>query len=384
MSFFDWIAVLLVLVFAVRGFNRGLLVGALSLVGVIAGAYLGSRAALSLLEGGTLVTYGPLVVLFGVLLFALFGEAVARAVGVRLQSVIMRTPLETLDRLGGGLLGAVVGLVFVWLAGIFATQVPLPPAAQNSVDKSRIFVELEERLPSEVLLRAFSRFDPLPEIEGPRPDVPEPNSALLDDPTVESSAPSVLRIISVSEGEGRTGSGWVATPNLVVTNAHVVAGSDYTAVQKGNLNGQREAEIVVFDERNDLAVLRVEDLELATLPISEPTPGEEVAILGYPQNGPFEARAGRVGDTRTVLTGDALGRGPVERRVTSIRGVVQRGNSGGPAVNSSGEVVATIFAAQVGANDVAYGVPSSIVQSAVAKARVGSGQSALQGSRERS
>lgn len=97
-----------------------------------------------------------------------------------------------------------------------------------------------------------------------------------------------------------------------------------------------------------------------------------------------EARAGRVGDTRTVLTGDALGRGPVERRVTSIRGVVQRGNSGGPAVNSSGEVVATIFAAQVGANDVAYGVPSSIVQSAVAKARVGSGQSALQGSRERS
>ena len=378
MSLFDWIVVLLVLVFAVRGFNRGLLVGVFSLVGVIGGAYLGARAALSLLEGGALVTYGPLVVMVAVLFCALFGEVIARAVAARLQLVIVRTPLETLDRLGGTLLGAAVGLLLIWMMGIFATQVPLPPAAQDSVDRSRIFMELEERLPSEALLQAFSYFDPLPEIEGPRPDVPEPNPALLDNPAVESSTSSVLRIVSMSEREGRTGSGWVAAPDLVVTNAHVVADADYTAVQRGGLDGQWEAEVMVFDERNDIAVLRVEDLGLAALPLSEPTPGEEVAVLGYPQNGPFEARAGRIGDTRTVLTGDVLGRGAVERRVTSIRSVVQPGNSGGPAVNSGGEVVATIFAVQVGANDVAYGIPSAVVQSAITEARAGGAQGALQ------
>ena len=170
MSLFDWIAVLLVLMFAARGFGRGFLVGAFSLVGVIGGAYLGSRVALSLLEGGTLVTYGPLVVLAAVLLCALLGEAIARSAGAWLQSVILRTPLETLDRLGGALLGGALGLILVWMAGIFAIQVPLPPAAQDSVDRSRVFTELEERLPSEELLRAFSRFDPLPEIGGRRCD----------------------------------------------------------------------------------------------------------------------------------------------------------------------------------------------------------------------
>lgn len=88
-----------------------------------------------------------------------------------------------------------------------------------------------------------------------------------------------MRIVNVSEGEGRTGSGWVAAPGLVVTNAHVVAdAAGYTTVQRGGLDGRREAEVVVFDERNDIAVLR--DLGLAALPLSEPAPGEEVAILG--------------------------------------------------------------------------------------------------------
>ena len=132
---------------------------------------------------------------------------------------------------------------------------------------------------------------------------------------------------------------------------------------------QLPAEIVLSDERNDVAVLRVEGLDLPALPLAAPIPGEAVAILGYPQNGPFDARAGRVGTTQRVLSGDAYGRGPVERLVTSIRGVVRRGNSGGPVVNSGGEVVATVFAGRVGTEGVAYGVPASVVEGAVGEAR---------------
>ena len=91
--------------------------------------------------------------------------------------------------------------------------------------------------------------------------------------------------------------------------------------------------------------------------------------MGYPENGPFEARAGRVGTTESVLSSDAFGRGALQRQVTSVRGVVRRGNSGGPVVNSEGRVVATIFGEGIGWGDVGYGVPSSIVEEAVAEAQ---------------
>jgi S1-C subfamily serine protease len=166
-----------------------------------------------------------------------------------------------------------------------------------------------------------------------------------------------------------SGSGWVARAGLVVTAAHVVAGQRDTTIELGAGSGERlRARAVVFDSRNDVAVLRVRGLRARALAMSAPESGEAVAILGYPENGPFTAEPGRIGRTQTVLSEDAYGRGPVRRTVTSVRGEVRHGNSGGPAVNAAGEVETTIFAARVGSPG-GYGVPPEIVRDALARAR---------------
>jgi S1-C subfamily serine protease len=122
---------------------------------------------------------------------------------------------------------------------------------------------------------------------------------------------------------------------------------------------------MAFDEKNDIAVLRVNDMRLPPLRLADPRSSEPVALLGFPENGPFDIRAGRVGETTRVISNDAYNRGPVERTVTSFKGFVRPGNSGGPAVNEDGEVVATVFASRADSDDAGYGIPSSLVRQLV-------------------
>src|SRR5206468_3376886 len=96
--------------------------------------------------------------------------------------------------------------------------------------------------------------------------------------------------------------------------------------------------------------------------------GAAVALLGYPGDGPFDAKPGRIGRTVSVLSQDAYGHGPVARAITSIRGLVRHGDSGGPAVDASGRVQTTIFAARVGSTG-GYGVPSAAIRAALAGTR---------------
>jgi S1-C subfamily serine protease len=121
---------------------------------------------------------------------------------------------------------------------------------------------------------------------------------------------------------------------------------------------------VAFDPRNDVAVLRVPGLLARPLPLDSPSQGEKVAILGYPGGGAFSAGAGRIGRTSRVLSEDAYGEGPVLRTITTLRGRIRRGDSGGPAVNASGRVEAMVFAARVGSEG-GYGVPPSVVRNAL-------------------
>ena len=167
-------------------------------------------------------------------------------------------------------------------------------------------------------------------------------------------------------GLGIEGSGWVAAPNLVVTNAHVVAGMKDARVDHGD-GRFRDAAVVAFDIRDDVAVLRVEGLDAPPLRLVDPVEGQAVAILGYPENGPFTATPGRIGQTGDLLTDDAYGRGPVRRNVTTLRGVVRHGNSGGPAVDGQGRVQATIFASRIG-SAAGYAVPSALVRETLASA----------------
>jgi S1-C subfamily serine protease len=234
-----------------------------------------------------------------------------------------------------------------------------------------ILQRLNELLPpSGPILNALGRFDPLPAIRGPSADVPPPRAAIARDPDVRAATAGVVKVTGTACGLGVEGSGWVAGSGLVVTNAHVVAGEDDTTVQVRGDGPRLRAVAVRFDPLNDVAVLRVGGLGAPALRLDPaPRPGESAAIIGFPENGPLDIRAGRIGQQRTVTTQDAYGRGPVTRPIVPLRGLVRPGNSGGPMVNRRGEVVTTVFAATVGGGQPGgYGVPNEIVTRDVGRA----------------
>jgi S1-C subfamily serine protease len=375
----DWIALAFALLTGLLGARRGFLATALSAVGVLLGAILGARLAPHLLDEGSRSPYTPLVALVGAGALAVLFEATGATVGYRLHSALRFRPLRSVDSIGGFVLGAVMGLVLVWVAGAVALQLPGQTRLRLEAQRSEVIQRLNEIAPPSRALRALARVDPFPAIAGPLAPVDPPNAAILRAPGVRVAEPSVLRVLGTACGLSIEGSGWVAAPGLVVTNAHVVAGQSDTTVQAPG-SEVLPARAVAFDSLNDIAVLRVEGLSAEPLRLVDPESGDAVAILGYPENGPFTAAAGRIGPTSTILTDDSYGRGPVARRVTSLRGRIRPGNSGGPAVNGRGEVETTVFATRSGSSG-GFGVPSDIVRKVLAGARapVSTGACALSG-----
>ena len=359
----DWIAAAVIALAALNGLRRGLVAGAFSLAGIVVGAIAGARLAPQLFSGDE-SPYTPVVALAGAVVVGVLLQSAAGFVGKTIRSTLLALPpLRLLDTLGGLVLGAATGAALVWVGGAVALHVPGQTELRREVQRSRILRELNERVPPARLLDAIQRVDPFGRIAGPQARVAPPDPRLLRDPGVRQARGSVLRVTGSACGLGVVGSAWIAGPRLVVTNAHVVAGMKDARVDRGN--GKRfDARVVAFDPRNDVAVLRVPELKGRPLPLAEPVEGRAVAILGYPENGPLAVKAGRIGRTATLLTDDAYGRGPIRRTVTTLRGVVRNGNSGGPAVDSAGRVQTTVFAARIGSSS-GYGVPAINVRRAL-------------------
>lgn len=362
MTALDVLIALFVLLAVLRGARTGFLAGVFSLVGVVVGASVGSRIATSLVPSEGNPIYGIGVTLISVVAFAVLGEVLARLVGGTLRNRLSNPASTALDNIGGGALGLVLSLVLVWAVGTLTLESPPLASLHPAVEESKILSSLDKRMPAGLLIRAVAELDPLPEIRGPEPDVAPPEGGIVSDPDVRAAARRAVRVTGVACGYGVEGSGWVAARNLVVTNAHVVAGEAATRVQPGGAGHGLRAEVVLFDEKNDVAVLRVRRLGLRPLPLAEPRPGEPAAVIGFPQNGPLDVQPARTGETDRVYSGDAYNEGPVERIVTGFRVFVRPGNSGGPAVNADGEVVSTIFASRADSSNVGYGIPSQLVQ----------------------
>ena len=164
-----------------------------------------------------------------------------------------------------------------------------------------------------------------------------------------------MRVVGNACGLGIEGSGWVAAPGLVVTNAHVVAGIRTPHVDRSD-GDLLDARVVSFDRVNDIAVLRVAGLKARPLPLADAAEGTPGGLLGYPGNGPYTETAVRVGRVVRIVGRDAYGTFPTSRQVTTIRGEIRSGNSGGPVVDAQGRVITTVFA-QRAAPTAATGCP---------------------------
>jgi S1-C subfamily serine protease len=363
----DWVIVAFTVLFAFYGYMQGFIVGVLSLLGFALGAFLGTRIGPLLLSGGSHSQYAPLFGLVGALLAGGVLASGFEGLGLRARAAVRVPGLRTIDGVFGAALTACVGLGIAWIIGAVALQSSGSVPLRQDIQRSAILRGLNQLLPpSGAILNALARFDPLPSVRGPAADVPAPTRGILAASGVRAARASVVRVLGTACGLGVEGSGWAAGHDLVVTNAHVVAGETDTTVQIGGRAPGVRARALAFDPHDDVAVLFVPGLGAPALsPASNLRPGTSAAILGYPLDGPFDEEPGRLGHTQRVNTEDAYGNGPIVRQITSLLGRVRPGNSGGPLVDARGHVLATVFAAITGGSSEAghggFAVPNSLV-----------------------
>ncbi len=369
MTALDWGIVAFAIAMGIWGYRQGLIVGALTLAGFLVGAFAGSRLGPLLLSGGSESPYSPLFAALGALLVGALVAVMLESIALGIRERVVRgRALNTLDGLGGAALIVAVALGLAWVFGAAALHTPGTAQLRADVQRSLILRNLNDLLPpSGPVLNALSRVDPAPTIAGPTVPVARPDAAIVDDPEVIAARRSVVRVLGTACGLGVEGSGWVAAPDLVVTNAHVVAGQDDTTVTT-EAGASLPASVVHYDPDNDLAILRIEAPIPALEIASDAKRGTAGALLGYPENGPYTATPTRLGGTRSVLSEDSYGRGPLQRRITFLRGSVHSGNSGGPIVDSAGRVLATVFAATTSAPAGGFAVPDDVVRLALADA----------------
>ena len=367
----DWLIVAFTVLLALYGYAQGFIVGALSLLGFGVGAFLGSHLGPLVLPAGSHSQYAPLFGLVGALLAGAVLASGLQGLGARARMFLRLPGLRLVDGVFGALLTASVALGIAWIVGAVALQSANSPVLRSDIQRSAILKELNGLLPpSGPFLHALARIDPLPSVRGPEADVPPPTRGILATRGVRDAGRSVVKVLGTACGLGIEGSGWVAAPDIVVTNAHVVAGESDTTVQVGGNPPGLDATVIDFDPHDDIAILRVPGLDEPPLKLaSNPQPGTAAGILGYPLDGTFDSEPGRIGQTETVSTEDAYGNGPVSRSITALRGRVRPGNSGGPMIDRAGRVVATVFAAITGSstNNGGFAVPNALVAHELSK-----------------
>lgn len=352
----DWVLLAVIAVSAGSGFRRGFVVTSLTLVGAAVGGAIGFLLGTALTTSTTSAAPGLLSLLGAMLGAGLLGRAAGRLrtrwmrsgsrAGAGRPARLLRTVPVSVDRVLGAIVSAVVVCLIAWLAAGIVRREDAPPAATQAVRESLVLDRLRSVLPTSApLLDRLDAWDPLPALLPSRAE-PRVPRGIARDPDVRAAAASVVRVVGTACARRSSGSGWVAAPGLVVTSAHVVAGQRTTQVQVGGRGRRLKAVAVAFDSRNDIAVLRVDGLDAPALVLSaDVAAGTPVALLGFPGNGDYRVRAGRLGAERRIFARSEPGGRVVARAVRRFDSIVRPGNSGGPLVDRDGRIVATVFAA---------------------------------------
>jgi S1-C subfamily serine protease len=378
----DWLLLVLVLAYALSGYWQGFVTGAFATAGLLLGGLFGvwlAPVALGEANPSLLVSLGAL---FIVILSASLGQALLQFLGAKIRDRITWQPIRALDAVGGAALSAAAVLVVAWALGVAISGTRIG-GITTMVRSSTVLSRVDEVLPASAggVLQAFNNvvgtsffprylepFAPERIVEvGPGPQ------RLLKDPDVVSAASSVLKVRGTNDcGRGVEGSGFVYAPDRVMTNAHVVAGVDDPEVLIGE--SSVPAEVVYYNPDIDVAVLSVDTGAAPALEFDQDGGAREgVAILGYPEDGPYDVQPARVRAEQRLRSPNIYGDGAVIREVFSLRGLVRPGNSGGPIVSSAGDVVGVVFAASVTDQDTGYALTAEQVARSAELGRSSSG-----------
>src|SRR4051812_44871399 len=388
----DWVLVALVLAYALSGYWQGFVTGAFATAGLLLGGFFGvwlAPVALGDADPSLLVSLGAL---FIVILAASLGQGLLQWGGAKIRDRITWQPARAVDAIGGAILSAGAGLVVAWALGVAVSGSRIDgvtPMVRSSLVLSKVNEVLPQRAGG--LLQAFNNvvgtsfFPRYLEPFSPERivDVKPGDARMKRDPDVTRAGSSVLEGRGANDcGRGIEGSGFVFAPDRLMTNAHVVAGVDDPQVYV-TADDAVDAHVVFYDPDVDVAVLEFDSGEVPALPFTseaEPAvPQDPVAILGYPQDGPFDIESGRIRATQTLRSPDIYSDGAVIRDVYSLRGLVRPGNSGGPIVDSRGRVAGVVFAASVTDDDTGYALTANQVRDAATEGQASTDEVSTQG-----
>lgn len=375
MNLLDWLLVVLVAAYALSGYWQGFVTGAFATLGLLLGGLVGIWLAPKALGDADPSIWVSLGALFIVILSASLGQALLQFAGAKLRDAIPWQPIRAVDAVGGAVLSALAVLLVAWALGVAVSGSRLgkvTPLVRSSV----ILAKVDSALPNGAnrLLRAFdnvvgtSFFPRYLEPFAPERiiDVKAGPKRLLQDPDVADAEASTGKIRGANScGQGIEGTGFVYAVGRMMTNAHVVAGVDEPLITIGDK--ELPATVVLYDPDLDIAVLSFDDSSIEPLPFdSTGHAGQGVAILGYPEDGPFDIETARIRASQRLRSPNIYGSDTVIREVFSLRGNVRPGNSGGPIVDSAGEVIGMVFAASVTDRQTGYALTTEQVAGSAA------------------
>jgi S1-C subfamily serine protease len=362
----DVVLLLIMLGYAISGFRQGLVVGVLSLAGFVGGAVLAMFLAPVLLNSLAAGPQRSVIVLLAVIITAWVGQFAGALVGGRLRESVPSGPVAVADHLAGAVAGLVAVSLVLWFVADAVRGAPSPVLAKT-VGSSKVIQAIDSVVPGQFVGVAETFRDAVGGSTFPRvfagvgpeniTQVKAPDRAVLASKSVVKAQNGIVKITgeALSCGRGQEGSGAVIAPQRVVTNAHVVAGVTNPRVQVGGVGRRYPARVVSFDPRRDLAILYVPALLNAPLDLGADLGRNDSAVVaGFPNDGPFRAAAARVRSIVRAKGEDIYGRPGAVREVYSLFVKVQPGNSGGPVLNSSGQLVGVVFAKSLDDSDTGY------------------------------
>ena len=384
----DLILLVVIAAFATSGYRQGFIVGILSFFGFVGGALLGAEFGPSIskaLVGGQ--TQQDVIAMVLLVAFAVIGQFVASSIGAAMRSTVTWRSATVLDSIGGALVSVVSFLLIAWVVGSVLNGSPFP-LVDGQVNNSLVLQTVDRFVPSPArtmfsdfrrLLATNSTYSEVFSKIGAERifDIPAPDQSVLDSRGYLAARESVVRVQGVAPTCSLSieGSGFVISPDHILTNAHVVAGVTEHQIVTTASGQVFNATVVLYDPQVDVAVLYVPNLNLPALRFAGPAnPSDNAIVAGYPLDSQtLDAVAARIGGIQDVQGLNIYQDSTVTRQIYEIRAVVKSGNSGGPLLSPDGTVDGVVFAAAIGVQDTGFALTAAEVS---ADANAGAGDTA--------
>jgi S1-C subfamily serine protease len=372
----DLILLVVIAAFATSGYRQGFIVGILSFFGFVGGALLGAEFGPTIsraLVGGQ--TQQDVIAMVLLVAFAVIGQFVASSIGAAMRSTVTWRSATVLDSVGGALVSVVSFLLIAWVVGSVLNGSPFP-VVDGQVNNSLVLQTVDRFVPSPArtmfsdfrrLLATNSTYSEVFSKIGAERifDIPAPDPSVVDSRGYLAARASVVRVQGVAPSCSLSieGSGFVISPDHILTNAHVVAGVTQHETVTTTTGRQLPATVVLYDPQVDIAVLYVPNLDLPALRFAaQASPGDNAVVAGYPLDAQtLQAVPARIGGIQDVQGLNIYQDSTVTRQIYEVRAMVKSGNSGGPLLSPAGTVDGVVFAAAIGVQDTGFALTAAEV-----------------------